>query len=74
MSQPLFQGTPGGAELQRRLMGARSKLNELHTLIAFGIACVLGLAAASWCVFAVGLVVALGIKLHSGAIRFSKRK
>jgi hypothetical protein len=55
-------------------MGVRTKLNEIHAMIAVVIAMVAGVATSSWIVFAVGLAVALAVKLHSGAIRPRKRK
>ena len=50
-------------------MGARTKLNEMHAIVAVGIAAVLGLATGSWTVFGIGLIALLAVKVHSGSIR-----
>ena len=55
-------------------MGARTKLNSIHAIIALGIAVAVGLATNSWVVFAVVLGALIAVKLHSGAIRPSKRR
>jgi len=55
-------------------MGARTKLNEIHVMIALVGAAVLGLVTGSWVVFAIVLALLLAAKLHSGAIRTDKRR
>jgi hypothetical protein len=50
-------------------MGARTKLNELHAVVAVGIATALAMATGSWMVFGIGLIALLAIKVHSGSIR-----
>jgi hypothetical protein len=55
-------------------MGARTKLNEIHALIAAVVAAVAGLASGSWLVFGICLAILIAIKMHSGAIRASRRK
>jgi len=55
-------------------MGARTKLNEIHAIIAVSLAAVLGLAINSWIVFGVTLGVLIAVKVHSGAIRTRDRR
>jgi hypothetical protein len=54
-------------------MGARRKLNEIHAVIAVGIAAAMGWATGSWLVFGVGLSALIALKLHNGAIRRGKK-
>jgi hypothetical protein len=55
-------------------MGARTKLNEIHAIMAVIIAAAAGVATGSWIVSGVTLAVLLAAKMHSGAIRSRRRK
>jgi hypothetical protein len=54
-------------------MRARTKLNEIHVIIAVGIAGAMGLATGSWLVFGVTLGFVIAAKVHSGAIRIGRK-
>ena len=50
-------------------MGAKQKLNSIHSTSAFIVAALIGAAAQSWGVFFVALVVLLWAGYQSGSIR-----
>jgi hypothetical protein len=55
-------------------MGARTKLNAIHAMIAVGIAGAMGLATGSWLVFGLALGFLIAVKVHSGAIRTGRKR
>ena len=52
-------------------MGARTRLNSLYVMSALVTASVLGLAASSWSVFFIVLMIGLGLMLSNSRIRMN---
>ncbi len=52
-------------------MGARTRLNSLYVTSALATAALLGLAASSWSVFTIVLVIGLGLMFSDSRIRMN---
>lgn len=55
-------------------MGAREKLNTNHIIGALGTAGLLGLVTGSWLLAVLAGVVLVGAAIHSGDVRFKRRR
>lgn len=55
-------------------MGARTTLNGIYVTICLAVAVFFGGVTGSWVVFTISAAALIGAKIHSGAIRPSRRR
>jgi hypothetical protein len=55
-------------------MNARNKLNTAYFLGSLMLASVVGWLTGSWLIMLIGLAVLVGVNIHNGEIRGSKRR